>query len=217
MSKNLPGIIYTEDSGNTKNVVPIVDAFASLYQIPFFKDDEYFSNIDSYTKFIKGAEWEVRHSDRYSAYKKYLQNEAKLDHCQVFVEIGKDDADIEMHHGPVFTLYDYCTIILEWFLLNHMKVTTFRIADVVLKEHEENHIQVVMLSTTIHEQVHNRGIFISMDQAFGDINAFIHKYYDAIGQELREKYNRYLDRSRVSDSNDYGLLELTGKIHATEE
>lgn len=208
---NLPDIEYTQDEYTN-----YIDSDNSLYQIPYFKRDEYFSNLDSFTKFVKACEKLVRSSDRYTAYKKYLMTIAKLDHCQVFKDVTNEDADIEMHHGPIFTLFDYCSIMIEWFLIHDYKISTFRIADAVLREHEENHVQVVMLSSTIHQEVHERNIFISTKQAFGDLKTFILKYDKAIGKDLREKYNRYIDRSMVSKSTDYGLLDLNCKLWKPE-
>lgn len=216
-TKTLPNIEYGEDTSLPQSV-PYIDAINSLYTIPFWKDDEYFSNLDSYQKFIKAVEKLVRTSDRYAKYKSYLVKEVGLDHCQVFTDIvnndgDKKDATLEMHHGPIFTLYDYCCIILEYFIMMKWKISTFRVADQVLQEHEENHIQVVMLSSTVHEQVHARNVFISPEQAWGDLNAFIKKYAKAIGPDMRNKFNRYIDRAMLSESNDYGTFDLNDKIY----
>lgn len=210
MPKALPDIQYSVS--DSKKVIPIIDSVRSMYQIPLYKEFEYFSNIDSYVNFVKGCERQVRINDRYKKYIWYLKNVIGLNHCQVLSEIEPDDAgkiEIEMHHGPIFTLYDYCEIMLEYFLLHNRKVSTFRIADAILDEHQKNHIQVVMLLATVHEEVHNRNIFISMKQAFGDLNTFIRKYGKAMNDPLKEKLNKYIDRSIMYDSNDFGLLKLS--------
>jgi len=212
MPKNLPDIEYAEGSEYDKSIVPFIDSKKALYTIPYYKDESYFSNLDSYQKFVKAVEKLVRSSDRYSKYKAYLMGEARMDHCQVLKDVTTQDAEIEMHHGPIFTLYDYCSIILEYCLIQKWKITTFRVADEVLKEHEKNNIQVVMLSATIHEQVHNRNIFINPDQAFGNLQKFIEKYACAIGPDLRDKFNRYYDRAIISESTDYGTLDLNNKL-----
>ena len=174
MDKNLPDIIY----GINENKSPYVDSATSLHTIPFFKPEEYFNNLESINHFITGVEKLVRTSDRYSKYKSYLMNEVQLNHCQVLSDLSDLDCEIELHHGPIFTLYDTCSVILEYFLMKKWKITSFRIADQVLTEHEENRVNCVMLSSTIHEEVHNRDIFINMKHAWGDINGFINKYYD---------------------------------------
>ena len=136
-----------------------------------------------------------------------------MDKCQVLKNINDEDASIEMHHGPVFTLYDYCTIVLEYFIAKKWKITTMRIADQVLDEHQKNRIQVVMLSTTIHEEVHNRDIFINMNQAYGNLPAFLDKYGWVMPLECKEKLNSYIDRSLLYDSTDFGILELNKMLY----
>jgi hypothetical protein len=213
MPKVLPDIEYTTSDDN--KVIPIVDSLKSMYQIPLYKDVDYFSNIESYVNFIKGCERAVRGNDRYKKYIYYLKNVVGLKHCQVLPDIEPDDKgkiEIEMHHGPIFTLYDYCEIMLEYFILKNKKISTFRIADAVLDEHQRNHVQVVMLLSTIHEEVHNRNIFINYKQAFGDLNAFVKKYGIALSDPLKEKLNKYIDKSIMYDSNDFGILKLNDTL-----
>lgn len=207
MPKTLPDIIYDKS-----NITPIIDAKASYYKILMYKDENYFSNYESYVNFIKGCERAVRQNDRYRKYISYLKKEAKLNKCQVLKNITDEDAEIEMHHGPIFTLFDICAIVLEYFILKKWKISTFRIADVVLDEHQKNRIQVVMVSTTIHQEIHNGDIFINYHQAWGDLNAFIKKYRDAISDEYREQMNRYIDRSLLYDSTDFDVLKLNDNL-----
>lgn len=213
MPLNLPDIEYKTTSD--KKMIPIVDSLRSMYQIPLYKDYEYFSNIESYVNFIKGCEKLVRTNDRYKKYIWYLKNVIGLSHCQVLPEIEPDvdgKIAIEMHHGPIFTLYDYCEIMTEYFLLKKMKISTPRIASAILDEHQKNHIQVVMLLSTVHEEVHNRNIFINYKQAWGDLNAFIKKYGIGMNDALKEKLNKYIDRSIMYDSNDFGILRLSDTV-----
>ena len=203
MAKALPEIIYTQDK-----VTPIIDARSSFYTLPYFKDLDFFSNYESYVKFVKGIEKAVRSNPRYKFYINFLKKEVKLDRCQVFKNVTDKDADIEMHHGPVFTLFDICAIVLEYFIIKKWKISTLRVAKVVLNEHFQNRIQVVMVSCTVHEEIHNGDIFINIHQAYGDLKAFIKKYRDAIGDEYREQLNKYIDRSLLYDSQDFSVLEL---------
>lgn len=212
MPKTLPDIIYDKN-----NVTPIIDARTSFYRIPFFKGEDYFSNYESYVAFVKGVEKCVRKNDRYRKYISFLKTEVKLNRCQVLRNVTDEDADIEMHHGPVFTLFDVCAIVLEYFLLKKWKVTTFRIADAVLTEHQKNRVQVVMVSTTVHQEIHNGDIFINYHQAWGDLQAFIHKYKNAISDEYRNQLNRYIDRSLLHDSEDFGVLQLNSELTPKKE
>lgn len=211
MAKSLPDILYVSEMENRK-IVPILDSDGSMYRIPLYKGEEYFSNIDSYVAFIKACEDVVRHHDRYSKYIYYLKHDVGLDHCQVLPDIEPDEKGkikVEMHHGPIFTLYDYCEIMVAYFQLRKWPITTLRIADQILTEHQRNHIQVVMLLATVHEEVHNRNIFINYKQAWGDLNAFVRKYGEAIPPLLKEKMNKYIDKSLMYDSSDYGILKLS--------
>lgn len=204
MPISLPEINYT----NSKSDGPIVDADTSYYILPYFKDTEFFSNPESYVNFVKGIEKMVRNNDRYKKYISYLKKEVKLNRCQILKDITDEDATIEMHHGPIFTLFDVCAIVLEYFLIKKWKISTLRIADTVLNEHQQNRVQVVMVSKTMHETIHDGDIFINTKQAWGDLNAFIKKYKDAINDEYREQINRYVDRSLLHDSEDFSILKL---------
>ena len=133
MPKSLPDIIYDKN-----NITPILDAKTSFYNIPMYKDVDYLSNYESYVNFVKGIERAVRQNDRYKKYISYLKKEVKLNRCQVLKNITDEDADIEMHHGPIFTLFDICAIVLEYFIIKKWKISTFRVADVVLDEHQKN-------------------------------------------------------------------------------
>ena len=207
MPKNLPDIIYNKTPNNI-----IIDSKNSFYNIPYYKNIDYFANYESYVNFIKGCERLVRQNDRYNKYIRYLKKEVKLDRCQVLKNITDEDASIEMHHGPIFNLFDYCAIVLEYFILKKWKISTARIADVVLDEHQKNRVQVVMVTSSVHEQIHAGNIFINYNQAYGNLEEFIEKYADAISDEYREQLNRYIDRSLLYDSNDFGVLELNKKL-----
>ena len=74
-----------------------------------------------------------------------------------------------------------------------------------------------MLSPTAHEEVEARNVFIHPNQAWGRLDLFIKKYKDAIGLDLREKYNRYIDRCMMSESDDYGLFKLNSQLWEKKE
>lgn len=207
MPSNLPNISFEKEKNNST-----IDSPSSLYTIPFRKPQEYFSNLESKNYFIKGCEKLVRTNDRYKKYICHLKKEIKLDHCSVLKKLTDEDCDIEMHHGPIFSLYDYCTIVLNYYLYKGWKPTTFDIANIILEEHLQDHIHVVMLSTTIHEEVTNRQIFLNVNQAWGDLGKFLKIYHDGLDRDLKEKYNRYMDKSLMMDSETYDILKVTQDI-----
>lgn len=210
MNNALPNIDYKKPHQN-----PTIDAETSLFELPFYKDVEYFSNIDNFVGFIKAVERMVRTSKYYSRYIKYLKEDIGLRRCQVLSNIEEEDENdklIEMHHGPILTLFDYASIITDHLLAHDRKITTFSVADILLEEHFNNNIQVVMLSKTIHEQVHENNIFINLNQAFGDLNRFLKKYRDGLHSDQIQKINQYIETSKKYESFDNGVLQLSGFV-----
>lgn len=203
----LPNIDFRSPKKN-----PTIDAETSDFELPFYKDVEYFANIDNFVGFVKAVERMVRSSTYYSRYIKYLKEDIGLTHCQVLSNIEDEYADIEMHHGPILTLFDYAAIITDYLLAKGKKINTFIVSDILLEEHYNNLIQVVMLSETVHEQVHENNIFINLKQAFGDLDAFLKKYRQGIHPEQIEKINKYIQKSEEFESFDNNVLTLSGFV-----
>lgn len=205
VAKTLPGIIY-DSNGKTE----ILDSPTSMFILPMDKDVEYFTNLESKNRFIRGCEKLIRQNDRYSKYIHEVKTKVGLNHCQVLSKLTDKDCTVEMHHGPIFTLYDYCEIMIDHYLEKGWKITTFKIADHVLVEHWANRIQIVMLSVTMHQEIHDRQMFLNMQQAWGNLHEFLKRY--KLNPDLKEKYNRYYDQSMMLDSTTYELLKLNDKI-----
>lgn len=207
---NIPNIEFSKPNKN-----PTIDSESSNYMLPFFKDTEYFTNLDNFVFFVKAVEKMVRSSQYYSRYVKYIKEDIGLNYCQVLSNIKveeEDNTELEMHHGPILTLFDYVAIMLDHMLYNNKKISTFRLADKILQEHYDNHVQVVMISKTVHEEVHNGNIFLNAKQAFGDINAFLSKYKDGISEDQKRKINRYIALCEEHDSFDKHTLQLKDNI-----
>ncbi len=194
---------------------PEIDSSNSMFSLPFYKDAEYFSNFDNYVFFIKSVEKLVRRSQYYSRYIKYLRDEIGLTFCQVLSNISNENGEkitIEMHHGPILTLFDYVAIVLDHLIEEGERITTFKVAKIVLEEHYNNNVQVVMLSKTVHQAVHAENIFINYKQGFGDLNTFLKKYHKGLQNEQIMKINRYIETSKKYDSFDRDLLALKQNI-----
>ena len=199
---------------NTDPSEPFVDSSMSPFYIPFYKTEEYFEVYENYCTFVKACENNVRRNAFYKTYIKYLTDIVGMKCCQVLpnieVEDGNGKVTIEMHHGPILTLFDTCSIVL-----NHLRkqgdpfITTFKVADIVLEEHRLNHVRVVLLSKTVHQAVHNDDIFLNYKMGFGDTQAFLEKYNDGIDKILRHKINEYIKWSMENDSTDNNVLELS--------
>lgn len=200
---HLPNIDFKKPQKN-----PTVDADTSYYELPFYKDEEYFANLENFVTFIKAVEKIVRTSPHYSRYIAYLKEEIGLTYCQVLSNIEDEYASIEMHHGPILTLFDCVSIVTDHMLATNEKITTFNVADRVLAEHFKHNIGVVMLSKTVHEQVHENNVFINLKQSFGNVDKFLKKYRKGLQPEQINKINAYIAKCEEHDSSDNGVLKL---------
>lgn len=183
-----------------------------IFDISFYKDKDYFVSLENYVAFIKGCEKLVRSSDEYTSFISQLK-EIDLVNCQVLGNVVADDSvSIEMHHGPILTLFDYCAIIIDYHLRKNEKINSFMIANEVIDEHFANRVQTVMLSKTVHQLVDTGKIFINFKQARGDLNGFLQKYKSGLSDEHIRKINKYIELSEKYDSTDNGLLDLKNTI-----
>ena len=205
---DMPNIKYKGDIGKF-----IEAADANDDPILYFKDEEYFFNDSNYTRFIKEVEKLVRTSKDYSSFVGYIKNTLGINFSQVSSKIYESDTvEIEMHHGPIFTLYDICEVILNWFIKNQQRTNTFRVANKVLDEHYALRVQVIMMSVTEHEGVHNRDIFTHFNQGIGNVNEFIRLYHKYFTDEQKYKIWNYINLCQTpgfSKSFDTGLLDVS--------
>lgn len=178
----------------------IIRSGSSKYIIlPFFKSNLDLRNDTERSKFIRACELMIRKSSIYRAYIAYLKNDVGLTHCMMFSELDDSMCEIEMHHGPIFNLYDYVSITLRYFIKNNLDISTFSISKQVLQDHCDNLIQVVMLSEMAHNAIHSKGAnnyseFLDIDSAWGDLSGYIIKYKDCMGIEHFNKIQRYMDK-----------------------
>lgn len=202
---DLPNIAY--NGGISKLVTAKDDDYDN---ISYYKDQEHFFDATAYSKFIKEVEKLVRHSDDYSGFVNYIRRTLGVDFCQVSSAITGDMATIEMHHGPLFTLYDVCEVILNWFIQTGKKINTFRVADKVLEEHYALRVQVIMLTVTNHEAISNRDLFTHINQGIGNVDAFIKMYAQHLQDEQKYKIWNFINLCQASNfgkSFDRGYLD----------
>ena len=202
--------IVNINSIKTKNGNIKLNASDGYYDLSYYKTQSDFYDPKTYISFIKAVEKLVRNSDEYKTYINYLKTEIGLDYCSIFGKITDDKVAIEMHHGPIFTLFVIVSIVLEHCLLHNEQITTYSIAKIVLQEHYDNNIQVVMLCKTAHESVHAGKIYISPKQAWGDINKFIERYGDGMTNDQIETYNQILEiEEKSGHTTDNGLFKIS--------
>ena len=201
----LPNIEYR---GNiSKDVIAQDDYFQEIH---YFKTAEDFFDEQSYSKFVKEVERLVRTNPDYKVFIDYIKRVLGIDFCQVFSHVyDKVDAQIEFHHGPIFSLYDICEVELQRFLQSDMRLNVYRVADSVLDLHFALKVNGVMLCRTVHEMAHNEDTFINLSQSIGDINSYIQERSRYFSPEVKYKLWNYCKLCESNPSFDKGALDLS--------
>ena len=204
-----------EDVTYLNDELATVQSRNNLFDISLFKSTEYFASIETFVGFVKACEKMIRGSSEYKLYKAQLMEQG-LTRCQFLgaIEADEDDAvTIEMHHGPILTLFDYVAIVIDWLLKKERPVNTFIVTRIVLNEHFEGNVQTVMLSKTVHQLVDSGEIFIHFNQGTGNLNRFLEKYRDGLNDERISKINQYIKLCELYENSfDNGLLDLRKNI-----
>jgi hypothetical protein len=193
-------------STTTETNVKIAQEKHQIFQIEYNKKENSFMNATEYVKFIKSVEGLIRHSKEYAAYIAYLKSDVGLKSCCIFGNIDDSVAKIEMHHGPIFTLYDYVEITLTHLFKNKENINSSNVAYNVLQDHYDNLIQVVMLCEAAHTAVHNfkgdKKFFVSIDSAWGDITEYLKKYSDGLNVTHVQKLKQYMTNYTLFKNTD---------------
>lgn len=185
-----------------------VQADTEYYSIDYYK--KLFVDEAYYKRFIKSVEKIVRTSDEYSIFLAHIANEYGLNHCAIHPNIENVDNEtiVEMHHGPLFTLYDICSIITQFMLQTGRNVSSFTVADRVIKEHGNNNIQVVMLCENCHQLQHAGKLFVDLRQCYGNLPEFVSRYGEYMDINYRILYNKYLEQQSKFSTTDNGLMKM---------
>lgn len=205
----VPGIIFDK----VEAPHPRVDSDNANYYLEYDKSEEYFSYFDNEIAFYKGVESLVRkHSFIRTKYPKYLKEVVGLNTCEVLSGIEADDKNkvsIEMHHGPILTLFDICEIVTNNFREHGAKdITTFKVANEVVEQHRQNNVRVIFLAKSVHQKVHDEGIYLNYRQGFGDTIKFLELYKDGVDKNMKIKISEYIAWSMEHDSSDQDILRL---------
>lgn len=177
--------------------------------ITLMTSDKKLSNNVERLKFIKKTEGLIRKSDRYKLYKKKLFDSG-LNMCAILGNVTDEKAKIEMHHGPIFTLWDYVEITIQYLYSNDLPISSFRVADQVLNDHFEDLIQVVMISESVHKVIHNPSnntLIIPLESAWGDLVGYLKKYKGCFDYKHFAKLNDYL--GLPIENRDFDLFETS--------
>lgn len=166
-------------------------------------------DVENYRNFVKNCIRRFRQSRFYKRYKAYLMCMG-LDRCQILGNISSDMANIEMHHN-FLTIFDISILISQHILNTVGKITSFDLISLLIQEHQNNNIPIVMLSETMHELYHsdpdNRYIPISM--TFGKWWDLLIKYRYGITLDIAAKVISYIEKCQQNNElNDKEFFSL---------
>lgn len=168
-----------------------------------------FVSSDVAVKFIKNTENMIRKSDCYKVIKKTLIEKYNLNHCMFLKNITIEDDPIEMHHGPIFNLYDLCEIASIFLIVNNESINIFDVVELVLDWHQDNIVLLLMVSKTTHQLIHNekRSLrpFIDYKQSFGNIELFIERYSKYFTKKHSDKVIKYFSEYNNRLDNNISL------------
>jgi hypothetical protein len=163
-------------------------------------------------KTIMYVEKQIRGSNEYRSYVRYLKEELDLTKCALLpaIDIKSTPVSLEFHHFP-YTLFDITGIVGRSMISEAGEdgtVSTFDIAERVMREHFENHVGLVPLTETLHQMAHSGAVAIPFDKINGNFRAFSDRYKDFIEPDFLDRIEaleRYNGSEEAKESNDFKL------------
>lgn len=194
--------IITKDDMN-----PTLSCPNESYDLSFYQTKETLMDPERYKSFLKNAERRFRASKEYKMYKSFLMG-LGFDHCQIMGNIEADDTvDIELHHN-ILNLFDICILICEHVLNTVGFISTFDLIQLLIKEHFENRVGVVFLSSTAHEMFTNgEDSYIPPNMTFGRWWELLDKYKYGITYEIAQKLIRYSNKYQAQLPTSINIIQ----------
>lgn len=174
------------------------DKLGLAFRVNAFNDDR------EYVAFIKTCVRQIRSSPEYSNFISYLRTSLDVNTCVVLNKLSTANVKIELHHH-CFTLFEITECIICYLLDKKMPFNTFLVSYLVMQEHYANNVGLVPLSSSIHELVHNGGLFIHKDLVVGNHQQFYEDYKPYMPKELKEKYKSWITDSENNPNEKVGI------------
>ena len=205
-------IYLAQEYINTQDPIPAIYFPRCEYPLTFYQTRDTLADMDRYKAFIDNCTHRFRKSRTYKSYKSYLMSMG-LDRCQVIGNIQDGMANIEMHHN-FLTIYDI-TILISQHILNTVgRCSTFDIVALLMQEHRNNNIPIVMLSETVHQLYHdNPDFYIPISMTFGKWWDLLIKYRYGITLDIAYKVVKYIQNcQRNNELNSVEFFKLSDDI-----
>lgn len=158
-----------------------------INEVPHVKMSNPILNEKDKIKFIKTVEVNVRSSQEYRDYIKFLKDNIDMTKCTYFNNLSNKDGKrigIEIHHEP-FTLFDITNIVVDKWLAQEIPLNTLDVAEEVMLLHYRNMVGLLPLSLTVHELVHDGKVLIPLQVVYGNYIKFLEEYDEYISQDLK--------------------------------
>ena len=193
-------------------VNPTITSPYSPFSLPFYQTRETLIDIEVYQKFISNATKQFRRTKVYTHYKGFLM-QLGMDRCQLHYNITSEMAELEMHHNMI-TIYDIAIIITEHILNTKGYITTFDLVHLLREVHTKHKVQLVMLSLTTHQALHNTDeVFIHPDMCVGKWWEFLEEYKTGITPDIGRKIITALNKAiDLGASTDGELSKIRDRI-----
>ena len=158
--------------------------------VPYDEEEFNIYNEKDFKKYIQEIEKCCRNSFEYKNFVNYLRNYMDMNKCAFFKNVSNKDTfkiKIELHHCP-FTLYDIVMTVFNKRLFYHEYLEVEMVAKEVMYIHYFCMVGIIPLAETVHELVHNRVLFIPIDNVFGNYQEFITVYKEFIPEDAMQRY-----------------------------
>jgi hypothetical protein len=165
-----------------------------------------------FVRFIKKVEQLVRSNPDYKDYITLLRDEMGLDTCAYLGKVDVNKAEIQLHHC-ISNLYTICVTVCNRLMKTGKQVTSFILADEVVRLHMNDKIALVPLTTTMHELVHAGKIQIPKNVIFGNYHEYFEEHKEYM-DEYELKLYEDIEGFEVLDSKE--ILMLTTPVKETE-
>ena len=171
------------------------------FKIDSFADDQHEK------RFIRSVKKLVRSSLEYKEWTNYLIDVLQLTSCIITGErLG--EVKIEFHHHPI-SMENIVTAVVDKFMDEKIKFSTFDVAYEIMKLHFEMKIGVVPLVTTMHQKFHNGYLTIPIDSVIGDYNYFLKNYpVRADAMEVIHRYIKITKGNQIGWKNNNNTIEV---------
>lgn len=213
VSSNEPIDVYlAQEFINGSSTINAIISPNAPYALPFYQTRETLLDVERYKHFIDNSIARFRKSRAYKGYKSYLMT-LGLNRCQIFGNISDDMADIEMHHN-FLTIFDIGILISQHVLNTVGMITTFDLVSLLIQEHRNNNIPIVMLSKTAHQIYHdNPDFYIPLSMTFGQWWNLLAKYRYGITLDIAYKVIKYINNcQKNNEMKDVEYFRLKEEI-----